>query len=196
MVRVHSFLFLGVVVSFLIISIVLISKKVEAFTVNQNAIVNVQQRSSISHPAVSFLLSPKSRNVIQSIGSAQNFPKEYTASKCLYLSQEDVNNQDEEEEDDDGWGVSAVENDPSATRQDKQAQLDQLQSSIKASSSSSSSSSTTTSRQISSRNEEEVERDLFIPIFAVVSLLGLFGAYTYETLRLASRGELYLPWNS
>lgn len=42
---------------------------------------------------------------------------------------------------------------------------------------------------------EEPERDLFIPIFAIVSLLGLFGAYGYETLRLASRGELYLPWD-
>ncbi|KAL3901348.1 MAG: hypothetical protein SGARI_006087 [Bacillariaceae sp.] len=39
------------------------------------------------------------------------------------------------------------------------------------------------------------ERDMFIPIFALVSLAGLFGAYGYEMLRLASRGELYLPWN-
>lgn len=39
-----------------------------------------------------------------------------------------------------------------------------------------------------------VERDLFIPIFAVVSLLGLFGAYGYEMLRLYFRGELYLPF--
>lgn len=38
------------------------------------------------------------------------------------------------------------------------------------------------------------ERDLFIPIFAIVSLLGLFGAYGYEMLRLYSRGELYLPF--
>ena len=45
-----------------------------------------------------------------------------------------------------------------------------------------------------SRNEEP-ERDLFIPIFAVVSLAGLFGAYGYEMLRLYSRGELYLPWD-
>ena len=45
------------------------------------------------------------------------------------------------------------------------------------------------------RQSEEQERDLFIPIFALVSLAGLFGAYGYEMLRLASRGELYLPWN-
>ena len=46
------------------------------------------------------------------------------------------------------------------------------------------------------RQSEEPERDLFIPIFALVSLAGLFGAYGYEMLRLASRGELYLPWNN
>jgi hypothetical protein len=40
------------------------------------------------------------------------------------------------------------------------------------------------------------DRNLFIPIFALVSLLGLFGSYTYELLRLQARGELYLPWDS
>jgi hypothetical protein len=39
------------------------------------------------------------------------------------------------------------------------------------------------------------ERDLFIPIFSLVSLAGLFGSYGYEMLRLYSRGELYLPWD-
>jgi hypothetical protein len=43
---------------------------------------------------------------------------------------------------------------------------------------------------------EETERDLFIPIFAVVSLVGLFGSYAYEIIRLASRGELYFPWSA
>jgi len=40
----------------------------------------------------------------------------------------------------------------------------------------------------------EEERDLFIPIFAVVSLAGLLGAYGYEMVRLYLRGELYLPF--
>lgn len=38
--------------------------------------------------------------------------------------------------------------------------------------------------------------DMFIPIFSLVSILGLFGSYGYEMMRLASRGELYLPWNN
>jgi hypothetical protein len=42
---------------------------------------------------------------------------------------------------------------------------------------------------------KEQERDLFIPIFSLVSLAGLFGSYGYEMLRLYSRGELYLPWD-
>ena len=40
------------------------------------------------------------------------------------------------------------------------------------------------------------ERDLFIPIVAIVAILGLFGSYGYEMMRLASRGELYLPWSN
>ncbi|KAL7545465.1 hypothetical protein ACHAWF_008815 [Thalassiosira exigua] len=40
-----------------------------------------------------------------------------------------------------------------------------------------------------------VERDLFIPIFTLVSVIGFVGLYGYEMLRLYSRGELYLPWN-
>jgi hypothetical protein len=40
------------------------------------------------------------------------------------------------------------------------------------------------------------ETDLFIPIFAIISIIGFAGLYLYETLRLYSKGELYLPWNS
>jgi hypothetical protein len=42
----------------------------------------------------------------------------------------------------------------------------------------------------------ERDRDMFIPIFSLVSLAGLFGTYGYEMLRLYSRGELYLPWDN
>lgn len=43
--------------------------------------------------------------------------------------------------------------------------------------------------------EQTQERDLFIPIFALVSLAGLIGTYAYEMVRLYSLGELYLPWS-
>ncbi|CAB9519188.1 expressed unknown protein [Seminavis robusta] len=43
------------------------------------------------------------------------------------------------------------------------------------------------------QSAEEPERDLFIPIFTLVSVVGFGGLYAYETLRLYLNGELYLP---
>jgi hypothetical protein len=77
-----------------------------------------------------------------------------------------------DDEDDDGWGIAAS---PS---------LEELQALRNA--------APTNTDNVQS---VEPERDLFIPAFAIVSLLGLFGSYGYEMTRLASRGELYLPWN-
>ena len=48
--------------------------------------------------------------------------------------------------------------------------------------------------RMTSTGSQEQERDLFIPIFTLVSLIGFFGAYAYESFRLYSLGELYLPW--
>jgi hypothetical protein len=42
--------------------------------------------------------------------------------------------------------------------------------------------------------DTSTERDLFIPIFTLISLSGLMGAYAYEMIRLYLRGELYLPF--
>jgi len=47
----------------------------------------------------------------------------------------------------------------------------------------------------SSREESVGSTDPFIPMFTVISLAGLFGAYGYEMIRLYNRGELYLPWH-
>eukprot|EP00980_Cylindrotheca_fusiformis_P011387 scaffold2638_cov114-Cylindrotheca_fusiformis.AAC.15 len=83
------------------------------------------------------------------------------------------------DDDDDGWGTSDM-------LEEKTEELRSLQTSR----------SSSVGRSNSSNSEpSEEQRDLFIPIFAVVSLLGLFGTYGYEMARLASRGELYLPWN-
>ena len=43
-------------------------------------------------------------------------------------------------------------------------------------------------------NDDSEDRDLFIPIVTLVSVIGFTGLYGYEMLRLYSRGELYLPW--
>jgi hypothetical protein len=44
------------------------------------------------------------------------------------------------------------------------------------------------------KRKKKSDTDLFIPIFAMVSIMGFAGLYLYETLRLYSEGELYLPW--
>lgn len=81
------------------------------------------------------------------------------------------------EEDDDGWGTS------SDFLEDKTKELRALQTAEPRS-------------NVQSGSDDPQERDFFIPIFAIVSLLGLFGSYGYEMVRLASRGELYLPWSN
>ena len=134
------------------------------------------------------------------IGSFPNtrFPsKPISIRKCSVLSVSSGGN----DEEDDGWGTSDSSNtdtmvDLTPTKSPKERfetdrKLNELrylreeksrkeQDAFTSSSSSSSSSSG--------------ERDMFIPIMTAVSITGFLGAYGYETLRLASRGELYLPF--
>ena len=90
----------------------------------------------------------------------------------------------DDNEDDDGWGVPS-------SKSDQERELAALQAERAGRSAPGSSASSNKVQQ----NNEPPERDLFIPIFALVSLAGLFGSYGYELLRLYSRGELYLPWD-
>ncbi len=98
----------------------------------------------------------------------------------LFSSPEDY------DDDDDGWGSPAAVGESNFDRDQKVRELRSLREEA--------------SNQVASPSpspreaSDPAERDLFIPIMAIVSLAGLFGAYGYETLRLASRGELYLPF--
>jgi hypothetical protein len=47
---------------------------------------------------------------------------------------------------------------------------------------------------IKQQKENLDDDDLFIPIFTLVAICGLLGAYGYEMIRLYLRGELYLPF--
>ncbi len=105
------------------------------------------------------------------------------SSKCTNLFASGSN-----EEEDDGWGTETT----SSTRNDAdERELASLRNQM----AEKRTPVTSQSRITEMNSSGEPERDLFIPIFAVVSLAGLFGAYGYEMLRLYSRGELYLPWN-
>ena len=88
---------------------------------------------------------------------------------------------------DDGW------EDEKESLENKAAELRQLQAQRNQALTSTGSSPSSPS---SKSSNAEPERDIFIPVFAIVSLLGLFGSYGYEMLRLYSRGELYLPWDN
>ena len=90
----------------------------------------------------------------------------------------------DDNEDDDGWGVPS-------SKGDQERELAALQAERAERSAPASSASSNRGPQ----DNDPPERDLFIPIFALVSLGGLFGSYGYEMLRLYSRGELYLPWD-
>ena len=102
------------------------------------------------------------------------------------------------DDEDDGWGteVQNKANEPANAKEteglmykrQQQRELEALrnEASDKASS----------TNMASPSSSDEPERDAFIPIFALISLMGLFGSYGFEMLRLYNKGELYLPWNS
>jgi hypothetical protein len=73
-----------------------------------------------------------------------------------------------DENTDDGWGTS-IDSKPGEARQNFEKDIEETDS-------------------------PKEDRDLFIPIFSLVALTGLIGAYGYEMLRLFLRGELYLPF--
>ena len=94
----------------------------------------------------------------------------------VYLAGSNVvdNSNNNNDSDDDGW-----ETDPSTvSTTDMQRQP----------------SPSVPSMQPVSATDRNDDGDLFIPIFTLVSISGLLGAYGYEMIRLYLRGELYLPF--
>lgn len=94
--------------------------------------------------------------------------------------------------DDDGWGdgdspSESVESASVTERNAKNKELEMLQNDLSAK-------RADTLKSASASSNSSEERDLFIPIFTLVSVIGFTGLYGYEMLRLYSRGELYLPW--
>jgi hypothetical protein len=114
----------------------------------------------------------------ESLGTVRA-PVPLDASLSLIRTQLVENDNDDE---DDGWGDGDDNDDRSSLATAQQGE--QLTANSKEQ-----------SRSSTEKRSAPEERDLFIPIFSLVSLAGLFGSYGYEMLRLYSRGELYLPWD-
>ena len=93
----------------------------------------------------------------------------------------------EEDNDDGGWGLR------SAVPSDDDDIVDRITAAT---------TTTTTTNQVEERKQQQSSPpsndsnadDLFIPIFALISITGFVGLYAYEMIRLYLRGELYLPF--
>ena len=115
--------------------------------------------------------------------------REYFLQGCnnlIRINLREMENADDFDNDDDGWGdgddVSIGE------KSDRSRELAMLQEDL--------ASKREVRKSLDSRTAKSggEEKDLFIPIVTLVSVIGFTGLYGYEMLRLYLRGELYLPW--
>lgn len=110
-------------------------------------------------------------------------PHHRQQTSLLSMSNLNLDDNEEDDDDDDGWGAVTPKKE------------DELNQNLPAADISSSSLNSNNNNKYDNYDPTQ-ERDLFIPIFTLVSLAGFFGSYGYEMLRLYSRGELYLPWEN
>ena len=139
--------------------------------------------AALASHALSFPLPP--RKAIPRIGSRARLPpREGRAPRRVFGVRS------EPDDDDGGWGEDIPPPPPSAASSEERSrrrELEGLRDDLAAKRSDPGGAST---------GAGGGEADLFIPIVAVVSVVGFAGLYGYETLRLYSRGELYLPWGN
>ena len=95
-------------------------------------------------------------------------------------------------DEDDGWGEDAGAVDPApdpappADRISQSRELARLQDAM---------ATKRNGQRAADPAAKSREKDMFIPIVTVVSVVGFASLYGYEMLRLYSRGGLYLPWD-
>jgi len=105
-----------------------------------------------------------------------------------------------EEDEDDGWGdsgtvVSNLSTDDSPSEKiSKNKELARLQDDIAAKQNRNNIDSVNS--RVRDINSGSGEKDVFIPVVTLISVIGFTSLYGYEMLRLYSRGELYLPWEN
>lgn len=104
----------------------------------------------------------------------------------IRLNLREMENADDIDNDDDGWGDG--DDVVIGLNSDRSRELAMLQEDL--------ASKREVRKSLDSRTAKSggEEKDLFIPIVTLVSVIGFTGLYGYEMLRLYLRGELYLPW--
>jgi len=130
--------------------------------------------------------------------------KRYTTSYTFGISHCNAHKMSlsEEDEDDDGWGdgrtvVSNLSTDDSSipsNKISKNKELARLQDDIAAKQNKNNIDSVNS--RVRDINSGSGEKDLFIPIVTLISVIGFTSLYGYEMLRLYLNGELYLPWEN
>ena len=116
----------------------------------------------------------RSNNINQNINHRLLAPKTVGYNPLLVILKEKKEKEvqdDADDQDDDGWGFDL----------DDKVVADFDPSSL-------------TSSASSGADGKKTERDLFIPIVAIVSIVGFAGLYGFEMMRLFFQGELYLPF--
>mmetsp|Transcript_31632 Transcript_31632/g.66534 ORF Transcript_31632/g.66534 Transcript_31632/m.66534 type:complete len:175 (+) Transcript_31632:193-717(+) len=142
----------------------------------------------------SFVPRIASHNVrFKNQASPESRSAHYTSHR-LNLAERDTAEDDE----DDGWGDEKVETSISPAESSASAQpSDRISKSQELARLQNDMATKRTSNSVkSSGTNDGGERDMFIPIVTLVSVIGFTGLYGYEMLRLYSRGELYLPWEN
>jgi hypothetical protein len=134
------------------------------------------------HPGSSVVtvvsIAPKKRTLMQQKNNKALLARPGDHKINLATRNDDNNNNKKEDEgDDDGWGFDISD------EVMKEYDNDNLPASVIAKDTSP-----------AAAKEEGKDRDLFIPLFALLSLAGLIGLYSFEMMRLYFAGELYLPF--
>jgi hypothetical protein len=172
--------------SVLVLSVMLVSSSVDAF----GLVVFSTRTAATAMTRIATLTSTTSKSTSTTTGRTKQ-PRKRTMSLC--------SSPNDEEDEDDGWGITPSVGDTSTSTTKNNGgrstlETDRKLNELRSLREEASNKATVPSSSSLDSREAPAERDLFIPIMAIVSLAGLLGAYGYETLRLASRGELYLPF--
>lgn len=107
----------------------------------------------------------------------------------------DVNNKNDDDNDD-GWASSTLTTTTSTLSNDNDIKRDKMIKELGNLKKQQQEARSNKLEKLSTNDNDNEQRDLFIPIVTIISIVGFGSAYLYETIRLYRNGELYLPFLS